>query len=247
MLRLVPIVGTLSFARDRDTELNVSLIKVQNSDTCSESGFSSDFSEVNAAGEPVGPRKGKMPTLEIGTLEQPIPAEHTARIRLHHLEGMNKDDAPALVCCSAQMDLQGAPMNRTWVKLGANVTPGATTVSLEEPVTGWRVGDEVIVTGTKKLARRGTYRKNGDSIGTENRQITKIDGKTLHLDQPLKLEHAGSGEFRSGVANLARNVIVESADPEAENLRVIENAVQWVSPRSGPKFVQSDDLLLSAM
>ncbi len=128
MLRLVPIVGTLSFARDRDTELNVSLIKVQNNDTCSESGFSCDFSEVNAAGEPMGPRKGKMPTLEIGTLEQPIPAGSRNGEKV----------TPALVCCSAQMDLQGAPMNHTWVKLGANVTPGATTVSLEEPVTGHR-------------------------------------------------------------------------------------------------------------
>ncbi len=137
-------------------------------------------------------------------------------------------------------------MNRTWVKLGANVTPGATTVSLEEPVTGWRVGDEVIVNGTKKLARRGTYRKNGDSIGTENRRITKIDGKTLHLDQPLKLEHAGSGEFRSEVANLARNVLLR-APIRGREPAVIENAVQWVSPRSRPKFVQSDDLLLSAM
>ncbi len=114
MLRLVPIVGTLSFARDRDTELNVSLIKVQNSDTCSESGFSSDFSEVNAAGEPGGATQGEDADARNRYARTTDPAEHTARIRLHHLEGMNKDDAPALVCCSAQMDLQGAPMNRTW-------------------------------------------------------------------------------------------------------------------------------------
>ena len=81
VLRLVQIVGTLTFARDRDTQLNVGVLKVQNSDECSESGFACDFAGVNAAGEPQGPRQGPMPTLEVGTLEKPIPAEHTARIR----------------------------------------------------------------------------------------------------------------------------------------------------------------------
>ena len=53
VIRLLQIVGTLRFADDRDTELNVGLLKVQNSDTCSESGFACDFHDVNDAGEPV--------------------------------------------------------------------------------------------------------------------------------------------------------------------------------------------------
>jgi hypothetical protein len=214
VLRLVQIVGTVAFARDRDTELNVSVLKVQNSDDCSESGFACDFEGVTAAGEPQAPRQGALPTLEIGTLEQPIPAQHTARIRLHFLEGMDKDDAPALVCCSARMELHGAPLSRTWVKLNATVKPGATSVTLAEPVTGWRVGDEVIVTGSKKVSHRGTYRTGTGSMGTEERRIAKIEGQTLELDKPLTQEHYGEGEFRSEVANLSRNVIVESADPE---------------------------------
>jgi hypothetical protein len=96
VLRLVQVVGRLEFARDRDTEMNVGVLKVQNSDTCSESGFACDFTGVNLAGEPLKPREGPLPTLAIGTPESPIPAEHTARIRLHYLEGMNKEDAPAL-------------------------------------------------------------------------------------------------------------------------------------------------------
>lgn len=214
ILRLVQIVGTVAFARDRDTELNVGVLKVQNSDECSESGFACDFEGVTAAGEPQSPRQGALPTLEVGTLEQPIPAQYTARIRLHFLEGMNKDDAPALVCCSARMDLHGAPLSRTWVKLGAPAQPGATSVTLAEPVTGWRVGDEVIVTGSKKVTHRGSYRTGGGTMGTEERKIVKIDGQTIELDRPLKQEHYGEGEFRSEVANLSRNVIVESADPE---------------------------------
>jgi hypothetical protein len=213
VLRLVQIVGSLTFARDRDTELNVGLLKVQNSDTCSESGFSCDFSDVNQAGEPLSPIAGTLPTLEVGTLEEPIPAEHTARIRLHYLEGMEKNDAPALVCCAARMELHGAPMSRTWVKLGADVKGGDTAVKLSEPVTGWRVGDEVIVTGSKKRSRRTGGQYDGNGLGSEERKITKIEGQAITLDKPLNLEHYGSGEFRSEVANLSRNVIVESADP----------------------------------
>jgi hypothetical protein len=209
VLRLVQIVGTLRFARDRDTLMNVAVLKVQNSEDCSESGFACDFAGVNVAGEPQGPLAGRMPTLEIGTLEEPIPAEHTARIRLHYIEGMDKNDAPALVCCSARMELHGAPLSRTWVELGADVKPGDDAVTLSEAVTGWRVGDEVIVTGSERRSSR-----RGENQTTEERRITKIDGTTLHLDKPLDNVHYGSGEFRSEVANLSRNVIIESADPD---------------------------------
>lgn len=66
VLRLVQVVGTLVFARDRDTELNVGVLKVQNSDECSESGFACDFEGVTAAGEPRGPTRlstGACPTI----------------------------------------------------------------------------------------------------------------------------------------------------------------------------------------
>jgi hypothetical protein len=214
VLRLVQVVGRLDFARDRDTEMNVAILKVQNSDECSESGFKCDFDGVNLAGEPLKELGGVLPALTIGTSEAPIPAEHTARIRLHYLEGMSQDDAPALVCCSARMELHGAPLSRTWVKLGRNVEPGDTTVTLAEPVTGWRVGDEVIVTGSEHAYRGRTFRNNAEAAGTEERKITRIDGATIHLDKPLTKEHYGEGEFRSEVANLSRNVIVESADPD---------------------------------
>ena len=215
VFRLLQIVGTLSFARDRDTELNACVIKVQDSDVCSDSGFACDFEGVNSFGEPQLPRLGTMPTLEVGTLEQPIPAEHTARIRLHHLEGMSKDDAPALICCSARMELHGAPLNRTWVKLGADNKPGDKLVTLNEAITGWRVGDEVIVTGAKMQPHYGTGRNSDKLIGSESRKIVKLDAKanTIELDRALELDHYGSGEFRSEIANLSRNVIVESADP----------------------------------
>jgi hypothetical protein len=157
-----------------------------------------------------------MPALLVGTPEEPIPAGHTARIRLHFLEGMNKDDAPAIACCSARMEIHGSPLARTWVDLGASASSGDTKVTLLEAMRDWRVGDEVIVTGSKRSGS-GSYRegaRRSTTAQTETRRITAVNGKTLTLDEPLKYEHAGDGEFRSEVANLSRNVVIESADPD---------------------------------
>lgn len=216
VLRLIQVVGTLTFARDRDTELNVALLKVQDSDRCSESGFACDFHHGAQGGEPIDAPEGEMPALLVGTLENPIPAAHTARIRLHYLDGMNKDDAPALACCSARLEIHGAPLKRTWVKLAADAKPGQNQVVVAETVADWRVGDEVIVTASERGEGFGTYRasaKHASEAQTETRRVIAIDGRTLSLDAPLAHLHFGSGEFRSEVANLSRNVIVESADP----------------------------------
>ncbi|RIK83764.1 MAG: hypothetical protein DCC68_02990 [Planctomycetota bacterium] len=214
VIRMIQVVGTLSFARDRDTLLNVGIVKVQASETCSESGFACDFAHATDAGEPTLAPTGPMPAFEVGTLNEPIPAEHTARIRLHYLDGMDKDDAPALACCSARMDLHGAPMNRTWVDLGADAGKGDKLVVLAEDVTGWRAGDDIIVTASlHNNSLGGQYRDDPSMRSTEQRRIKAIDGRKLTLDNPLEHRHFGSGDFRSEVANLSRNVIIESADP----------------------------------
>jgi transposase-like protein len=49
-------------------------------------------------------------------------------------------------------------------------------------------------------------------LETEERLIARIDGATLTLDRPLAYFHLGSDKFRSEVANLSRNVVIESAD-----------------------------------
>lgn len=209
VVRLIQVVGTLAFAQDRNTELNVGILKVQDSDDCSETGFACDLAKKNAEGQAL-----ELPALEVGTLAAPLPREFTARIRLHHTDGLDSKDGPALVCCSARMDLHGAPMSRTWVKLGANAGVAAKVLTLSEPVEGWRVGDEVIITPSKVHQRRGSNPKEyQNQMGTEERHIVRIDGTTIELDKPLVEEHSGTGEFRCEVANLARNVIVESADP----------------------------------
>jgi len=212
VIRLVQVMGILSFARDCDTELNVGILKVQNSDKCREDGFACDFLHYDKAGSPAGDQQNDLPTLDIGTPENPIPPQFTARVRLHYIAGMNPDDAPAIACCSARMEIHGSPLSRSWVKLGADVEAGDQQVMLSEAVEGWRVGDEVIVTASQRDYTSGSFR-DGDTQ-TEHRTISAINGQQLTLDKPLAYVHFGTGSFRSEVANLSRNVIIESADPD---------------------------------
>lgn len=119
------------------------------------------------------------------------------------------------------MDFHGTPLNRTWVKLGATALKGDSAVTLADEVTGWRVGDRVLLTATERQYKASKDAKlaqtfkpsTRDLTQTEERRIVAIDGRKLTLDAPLAFKHLGDGAYRGEAANLSRNVLVESADP----------------------------------
>lgn len=203
VIRLLHVAGTLSFARDKDTRLDVGLLRIEAGDKASEEGFDC---EAHVA-EPDA--NVSRPALEVGTADKPIEKGHTALIRLTYIPGMNKESCPAIVCCAGRMDLHGAPLNRSWVKLGATAKKGDSTITLAETVTGWKVGDKIVLTAT-------SYQTYKDTVATEERAIKSIEGTKLTLDKPLDVEHLSDGLYKGEVANLSRNVIVESADPKGE-------------------------------
>ncbi|HSQ56123.1 MAG TPA: G8 domain-containing protein, partial [Gemmata sp.] len=200
VIRGVNIAGSLSFATDRDTLLNVGLIKIQAGETYSEDGFDCDHSAV-------AEQKKWRPELIVGTRDRPVAASKTALIRLHYVQGMDREKCPAIVCCGGRMDFHGQPLARSWVKLGVTAKAGDTAVSLAVPPSGWKKGDRIIVTGTQVHGAAKT------ESTTEERIIESIDGTHLSFEEPLKMSHLGEGGYRGEVANLSRNVIVESADP----------------------------------
>src|SRR5262245_30856229 len=144
VIRYLQVAGVLSFARDRNTTLNVGVITIQATEEYAETGFDCHAPVKEGGHEPA---PGERAALEVGTLLDPIPHPHTARIRLHLVAGMDTKDGPAIVCCDGRMDFHGAAMNRTWLDLGRDARPGYDRIVLPEPVTGWRVGDEVLLTG----------------------------------------------------------------------------------------------------
>jgi hypothetical protein len=212
VIRSINVAGTLTFATDRDTRLDVGLIKIQPGETFSEDGFEC---EAHARELPAGQSR---PALEVGTPDRPVDARHTALIRLTSVDGLDRQSCPAIVCCGGRMDFHGTALSRTWVKLGATARKGDNTVTLAEAVSGWRAGDRVIVTMTGIAPSSGYPHPGSDPKGTttEERIIGEIDGTRLTLGAPLEFEHQGDGLYRGEVANLSRNVVVESADPKGE-------------------------------
>jgi hypothetical protein len=210
-IRAINVAGTLTFATDKDTRLDAGLIRIEAGDEYTEEGF-----DCQAHLKPLAPGKPR-PALLVGTPNHPVDAKHTALIRLVYSEGMDKQSCPAIVCCGGQMDFHGAPLSRTWVKLGAPAKAGDTTVMLEEDVVGWRVGDRLVLTATtrqNKVKKTFTFPSLRGHSQTEERTVKAIDGKRITLDRPLDFDHVCDGVYRGDVANLSRNVVVESADPK---------------------------------
>src|SRR5437773_152346 len=169
-IRFIHVGGILAFARDKSTTLTVGLIAIQPGDElASEDGFNCDAHAPQVAHGEI------RPALEVGTPEQPLDAKHTATIRLQYFEGQDKDSCPAIICCGGRMDLHGAPLSRTWLKLAATAKKGDSAVTLSEPVSGWKVGDRVIITASEGDRGTGGSRRDGAknqvTVATEVRTI----------------------------------------------------------------------------
>jgi hypothetical protein len=212
-IRFLHVAGVLTFAADRNTRLDVGLLKIEQGDKASEDGF--DCAAHAAQVDSTLP----VPALLVGTPERPIGAQWKATIRLVWFEDLDRQTCPAVVCCGGRMEIHGAPMTRTWLKLGQTARKGDRSLPLAEPVEGWRVGDSIIVTATQTHnngRERGTLRPGakGRQAFTEERIITALSDRSLTLDRPLAETHEVRGEYRGEVANLSRNVVIESADPD---------------------------------
>lgn len=207
-IRAIHVAGTLTFARDKTTRLDVGLIKIQAGDEATETGFECDAHMAEV--DPKMPR----PALEVGMPAAPIDANYTATIRLVYFPAHDKQSCPTIVCCGGRWDMHGAPLSRTWVKLAVTAKKGDGAVTLAETVQGWRGGDRVIVTDTQGIPSYQRKPPHGLGFVAEERTIRSIDGTQVILDTPLDKEHRGADGQYVEVANLSRNVVVESAEPQ---------------------------------
>src|SRR5262249_22960626 len=116
-------------------------------------------------------------------------------------------------CCGGRMGFHGSPMSRTWGKLAVTANKADGAVTLAETGQGWRAGDRVIITDPQGVPSSQRKPPHGLGFIAEERESHKIDGPQLVLTTPLTREHRGEDSQHVEVANLNRNVVVESADP----------------------------------
>ena len=165
------------------------------------------------------------PALLVGTPDAPIPAKFSALVRLHYLPGMDRDSCPAVVCCGGRMEFHGRalvpllgeaePDGRSRIKCGRAGRGGR---GLEGGRPGHR-HQHPPAAGVWPERRKPF----GEASQTEERRVVAAnsrgpgpapgDARVLRLDRPLQFEHHAEGNYRAEVANLSRNVVVESADP----------------------------------
>ncbi|HSU67294.1 MAG TPA: G8 domain-containing protein, partial [Tepidisphaeraceae bacterium] len=208
-IRMLHVAGTLTFSRQKDTRLDVGLLKIQPGTEVTEDGAVCDY-------HPTGDTDVPPAALEIGTPGNPIPPGVTAMIKLVYFPGANKDAEPAIIDCGGRWDVHGAPLAHTWLKLATPAKAGDGVLTVVQPVNDWRPGDHVIITTSQPLGYVGRPKRiseKPDFFGTEDRSIIRVEGSAIYLDRPLTKSHAADDDTRAEVANLSRNVVIESANP----------------------------------
>lgn len=212
-IRLLLIRGKLTFSRTENTQLDVGMIFI----TTRESVDPNEDCSMHMHG-PMWMDAPK-PALEVGSVDKPIPNGVTARIRLVHFSGIDPNCSPGIICYGGSMDFHGAPINKTWTKLAQSAPEGATTIKLSDAVD-WKVGDHIVITRSQRVPGNsvslGSFRTNGRQQ-SEERFISAINGTVITLDAPLEHDHPRFvNRYAAEVANLSRNVVVESKDPNGE-------------------------------
>jgi hypothetical protein len=226
-IRSIHVAGTLRFDPRSDTRLDVGLIKIQAGDDPGESGF-----DCEGHAMPADASRAR-PALEVGTPGEPIGPNHSALIRLVPMPGLDPEECPAIVCCGGRWDVHGTPLARTWVKLGAGASRGATTLTLAEPVPDWRVGDRLIITATRRPAAREEAKAPGVRANprTEERIIRAVEGSLVTIDTPMELAHFHSASPAAWRGSAATGPVRSS---RRWRFRVTPTTTGWRSTRPRP-------------
>jgi hypothetical protein len=186
-IKTIRVDGALDFAADRDTFLEVDTFVV------TESG-----------------------ALTIGTKADPVDADVRAVIQFADNGPIDVNWDPRLLSrglvSMGSVDINGAE-KEAFLKVAVDPLKGDTTLTLEVPPEGWRVGDKLVLIGTHLVSTKGAAPGQPIDVATEDEEliITAIDGNVITLDRPLQYDHEGArSDLKAYVANYSRNIVFET-------------------------------------
>jgi hypothetical protein len=162
--------------------------------------------------------------LEVGTASASIAANVTAEIIIANsaIGGSVADPlqfGTGLIVLG-KVTMHGTVRTPTFVRMATEPRAGNTTLTLSEAVSGWRVGDRLVLPDTRHIKENEVT--GGGWINTVNQweeravQAISADGKTVTLNTGLQYDHLGARDlnnvldFLPHVGNLTRNVVVRS-------------------------------------
>jgi hypothetical protein len=114
--------------------------------------------------------------------------------------------------------MHGALRAPTWLRVSVEPRVGHTTLTFAEAISGWRVGDRLILPDTRHL--KWNEVSNWKRIASQREELTvqsiSSDRKVITLNQSLRFDHLGARDSGGAlrllphVGNLTRNVVVRS-------------------------------------
>ena len=203
----VGVHGTLRFSTNVNTRLTVTNLMI-----------------MGDHGMPTMTTVGR---LEVGTVSAPVAANVTAEIVIDDMPlGGSLPDPEQFgngIINMGKMTMHGALKNPTFLRMSVEPRAGATTLTVEQPVTGWAAGDRLVIPDTRHIKYNEVINSGWTNSQNQWEELTvqsiSADGKTITLTAPLRFDHLGARDlngtlnFLPHVGNLTRNVIVRSENP----------------------------------
>jgi G8 domain len=108
--------------------------------------------------------------------------------------------------------ITNGPDKDNMAALAGDAAKGSNSLQFQKAPTGWAVGDEVVVTGTRF---HWANSQNETLLENEVRKITAINGNTVTLDAKLVYDHVKADpSFSIFVSNLTRPIVIKSANAQ---------------------------------
>jgi hypothetical protein len=159
--------------------------------------------------------------LEIGTEARPVSPDVLAEIIIAD-QPIDRTIDPAQIGTGIEglgtIAMHGSAKTPTFLRLADEALAGATTLVVDQPVSGWKAGDRIVIPDTRQL--RADERGLGDRSQDEKVRVASISANRITLATPLRYDHKGARnadgtlEFLPHVGNVSRNVVIRSENPQ---------------------------------
>jgi hypothetical protein len=124
----------------------------------------------------------------------------------------------------------GRTLEHTWTELTEDVEAGATTLRLQVP-EGWQVGDALLLPDSRQVLPDNRNRPSRAPIRREPElRIAALTADSITLSGPVTFEHLsilepdGAVVLRPRVANLSRNIVIRSENPDGVRGHTVNTA-----------------------
>lgn len=190
------VEGNLIFANDKNTSIKVNNILV----------YATGYLEIGKVGAPI---------------QNSVKSEIVIRDKAFDFQKDPNQVGQSLIMFG-KVRIHGRLMDKTFIRLDQNVSPGDVVLNMESAPIGWLPGDELLLPDTRQYnPSASTYSWQGEIV-----TIDRISGNSIYLKLPLLYSHFGAIDasgiqtvLKSGeklmphAANLSRNVIIRSENP----------------------------------